>query len=49
MFESWKREWARAEKKMERETEIAHMPNAQARLLLIQKEKGIFWRGTPPG
>lgn len=39
MFESWKRDWARAEKKMERESEIAHMPNAQARLLLIQREK----------
>ena len=39
MFESWKRSYERAQKKMQRETEIAHMPNAQARLLLIQKEK----------
>ena len=39
MFESWKREWARAEKKMERETEIANMPPGQRRLLLLQKEK----------
>lgn len=39
MFESWKRDLARAAKKRERESEIAHMPNAQARLLLIQKEK----------
>ena len=39
MFESWKRDLARAAKKRERESEIAYMPNAQARLLLIQKEK----------
>lgn len=39
MFESWKRDWARAEKKMERETEIAHMPVGQRRLLHIQQEK----------
>lgn len=39
MFESWKRDWARAEKKMERETEIANMPPGQRRLLLLQKEK----------
>ena len=39
MFESWKRSYERAQKKMERESEIAKMPNAQARLLLIQREK----------
>ena len=38
-FSGFKRGYEQAEKKMQRETEIAHMPNAQARLLLIQKEK----------
>ena len=39
MFESWKRSYERAQKKMERETEIANMPPGQRRLLLLQKEK----------
>ena len=38
-FSGFKRGYEQAEKKMQRETEIAHMPNAQARLLLIQREK----------
>ena len=39
MFESWKRDLARAAKKRERETEIANMSPGKARLLLLQKEK----------
>ena len=39
MFESWKRSYERAQKKMERETEIANMPPGQRRLLLLQREK----------
>lgn len=39
MFESWKRSYARAQKKMERETEIANMSPGKARLLLLQREK----------
>lgn len=39
MFESWKKSYERAQKKMERETEIANMPPGQRRLLLLQKEK----------
>ena len=39
MFESWKRSYARAQKKMQRETEIANMPPGQRRLLLLQREK----------
>lgn len=39
MFESWKRSYARAQKKMERESEIANMPPGQRRLLLLQREK----------
>ena len=39
MFESWKRSYERAQKKMEREKEIAHMSPGKARLLLLQKEK----------
>ena len=38
-FSDFKRGYEQAEKKMERETEIAHMSPGKARLLLLQKEK----------
>ena len=38
-FSDFKKGYEQAERKMQRESEIAKMPNAQARLLLIQKEK----------
>ena len=38
-FSGFKRGYEQAEKKMQRETEIANMPPGQRRLLLLQKEK----------
>lgn len=38
-FSGFKRGYEQAEKKMQRETEIAHMPVGQRRLLHIQQEK----------
>lgn len=38
-FSDFKRGYEQAERKMERETEIAHMPVGQRRLLHIQQEK----------
>jgi len=38
-FSGFKRGYEQAEKKMQRETEIANMPPGQRRLLLLQREK----------